>query len=227
MIKEIITDVNKLLDRSDECDVRKNSNVVRATVVDLKDTMIANDIACLAAPQIGIPIRVVMMNIDGHYKALCNPFITEANPKGFTLHREADVCMPGRQFIVTRYHDITVHYLNPLGQPEAKKLIGMAAFLLEQAIDHLEGILPEEIGMEIDEDFDKATEDERAELVKYFLDSLNVKYTDLQKQIEEDPEAKKLNDAVRFMEARDRGEIEMGMPISGKELDELENKNHE
>lgn len=219
MIKEIITDVNKLLDRSDECDVRKNSHVVRATVLDLKDTMIENKFACLAAPQIGIPTRVIMMNIGGQYKALCNPMITSAT--GFTLNREADHCMPGRQFIVPRYNNVTVHYLTPLGTTDSKKLMGMAAFLLEQAIDHLEGIVPEEIGMEIDEDFDKSTEDEKAEVIKFFLDSLNVKYNDLQKQIEEDPEAKKLNDAIKFIQAKERGEIETGMPMSATELDEL------
>lgn len=226
MVREIITDIENLTYRSDECDIRKNSKAIRGTVVDLKETMKQNNLPALCGPQIGIPIRVIVLNIDGRYKALCNPFITEAN--GFTLAREADPCFPGKQFIVPRYNKIVVNYLNPLGKIESKQLIGLGAYLLQQCVDHLEGIVVDEIGMEVDEDFDNATEDERAQVIKYFMESLDIRYQDLQKEIEEDPEAKKLSDAIKFMQASQRGEIEFDEPLTVvKEIDRKEEENNE
>lgn len=223
MIKEIITDVEKLMIRSDECDVRKNSKAVRATVIDLKETMKEKSLPALCGPQIGIPMRVIMLNIDGSYKALCNPFISNAD--GFTLSRESDPCFPDKQFIVPRYNKVTVQYTNPLGKIESKVLLGLGAYLLQQCVDHLEGILVEEIGMEVDEEFDNASEDEKAEVIKFFMESLDIRYKDLQEEIEADPEAKKLNDAIKFMQAKERGEIEFGDTVTiVKEKEEEKNE---
>lgn len=222
MIKEIITNLDEITYRSDECDVRKHAKAVRATVIDLKDTMKSLKLPALCGPQIGIPIRVIVLNIDGHHKALCNPLITQAD--GFTLSRESDPCFPDKQFIVPRYNRVTVQYLNPLGKPESKQLIGLGAYLLQQAVDHLEGIVVDEIGMEVDSDFDSATEDEKAEVIKYFLESLDIRYNELQKEIEEDPEAKKLNDAIKFMKAVNSGDVQLEAVEEKIEIKEEENQ---
>lgn len=207
MIKDIITKIDEIEYRSDECDVRKESQAIRAAVVDLKDTMVQNKLPELSAPQIGIPVRVIMLNIDGSYKALCNPLITKAS--GFSISREVDPCFPGKAFLVPRCTNVTVNYMNPLGKPESRTLLGYGAYLLQQGVDHLEGILLSDVGMEVDEDFDNASEDEKAEIIKLLLDSLNVKYTEIQKDIENDPEAKKLQDAIRFIQARESGQIQI------------------
>ena len=207
MIKDIVTDVEKLSIRSDECDVRKQGQEIHSAVLDLKDTMEHLHLPILSAIQIGIPLRILMININGDYKALCNPMITQAS--GFSISRESDPCFGDDNYIVPRCNNVTVNYLNPIGKPDQKQLLGIGAYLLQQAIDHLEGVFISDIGMKIDDDFDSASEDEKAQVLKLYLDSINVKYTDLINEINNDPEQKKLNDAINYMRARDSGEIEV------------------
>lgn len=205
MIREIITDVEKLSVRSDECDVRKKSNVIRQIIIDLKDTMKEKGLLNLAGIQIEAPTRVLVMNIQDNYKALCQPYISDVS--GFTLSRETDPSIPDKTFIVPRYNKVTVHYLNPLGKPESKTLLGLAAYLLQQSVDHLEGILISDFGLEIDDDFDQAIEEEKEAIIKCYLDSIDVRTKDLEKAVEEDPEAKKVNDAIAFMRAKQEGKV--------------------
>ena len=71
------------------------------------------------------------------------------------------------------------------------------------------GILLSDLGLEIDNQWDEATEDERAEVLKEFLDSLDLYSSELEKEIQTDPELKQMSDAIDFMASVQTGETKL------------------
>lgn len=207
-IREIITDLSKINNRAKEIDIRKNNNEVRETILELKETLRQYDKGvALSAPQIGKDYRIFVINFKGDYRTFINPIITQV--KGMTINRENSLSIPNKEFLIPRYGQIEVMYQTPLGKSESKKLIGLAAYIFQQQLDHLEGINISDIGLEIDDDFDKATDEEREQIVEMFLKSLDLKYKELEKEIEEDEDLKKTKDAIDFMTKVQRGEVEI------------------
>ena len=60
----------------------------------------------------------------------------------------------------------------------------------------LDGVLISDIGLEIDEDFDKATDEEREEILKFYLESLKDAGEKIQKNIESDPTQKAIDETI-------------------------------
>ena len=85
-------------------------------------------------------------------------------------------------------------------------MLGQAAIVFQHSVDHLDGLLLSDVGLEITEEFDKASEDERVELIKMYIDSLDIKRKELEKEIEEDPDLKQISDAINFLESVQKGE---------------------
>jgi len=217
-IKEIVTDLEKLSNRCDEVDVRKNNEAVRETVVELKQTLreSKNGVG-LAAPQIGKKERIFVINFNGDIRAFINPIITQT--KGMSINREGCLSLPGKEYLVPRYNQIEVMYQTALGKPESRRMVGMAAYVFQHELDHLEGITLADIGLEVGEDFDNATDEERQQIVEMYLESLDLKRKELQKEIEEDPELKQTADAIDFMTKVQKGEVQV-------EVNQVDNETH-
>ena len=98
-------------------------------------------------------------------------------------------------------------YMTPMNKVESTHLVGKAAFVAQHQIDHLDGITLPELGLEIFDDFDQATDEERQQIIDMYLESLDLKLKDLRKEIDEDETLSKTNDAITFMEKVQRGEI--------------------
>ena len=86
MKRDIITDYEMLSERSDEVNTRKEGDLFRAIVLDLKDTLLEEEYPALSAIQIGIPKRVFTINFNKRRKVFVNPFITKCEQ--FTFNRE-------------------------------------------------------------------------------------------------------------------------------------------
>lgn len=208
MVKEIITDLEKLSDRCDEIDVRKDNALMREIILDLKQTLRENPIGVgLAANQIGYDKRIFVINFNGDLRTFINPVISQV--KGFTLNRESCLSLPGKSFIRPRHNEIMVIYQTPLGKTESRKIVGLAAYVFQHELDHLDGLTLADIGLEVGEDFDKASEEEKNELINAYLDSLDIKQKQLEKEIEEDKDLKQTSDAIKFMEALQKGEVQL------------------
>ena len=204
---DIITDVEILSARADEIDVRKSNKEVRDLAVKLKNAVREHNLASLSAPQIGVNKRVFVINFSGDLRTFVNPIISGV--KGFELSRETCSSIPDKTFIRPRHNDIQVMYQTPLGKIESKRLVGMAAKVFQHCIDHLDGLLLTDIGLEIDEKFDNATEEERVAIINMYLDSLDIKQKEIETDIKEDADAKQLFDGIRYMEKVQSGEIEV------------------
>ena len=207
-VKEVITDYEKLSERCDEVDAKKKNTDIQSIVVDLKATMRANpDITGLSAIQIGYDKRVVVINFNGDLRTFVNPIITAS--QGMQLSKEKCHSIPGKEFIRLRNSKITVMYQTPLGKVESVELMGLAAIVMQHQIDHLDGLLLSDVGLEIDEDFEKASEDEQSEVIQWYLDSLDVKEKEIELAIETDEDAKRMRDAVRFIQSVNSGETKL------------------
>ncbi|HJQ67137.1 MAG TPA: peptide deformylase [Gemmatimonadales bacterium] len=126
---------------------RPASAAVRLVADDLRDTLKAAKQKygmgrALAAPQIGAPVRVVVVDIEGAKQriTLVNPEVTDVGSEDFEVWDDC-FSFPDLLVRVNRAYRITVSYLDLRGKPHTLECEGPMAELLQHEIDHLDGIL--------------------------------------------------------------------------------------
>ena len=113
---------------------------VRKRVDDMIDTMRAVSGAGLAAPQIGVPLRIAVIEIPGEEViTLINPHIIKK--QGERMIEEACLSVPGYQGEVKRAVTVKVKAQDRQGREFRIKGEGLLAQALEHEIDHLNGVL--------------------------------------------------------------------------------------
>jgi len=139
----------RLLERSRE--VREVATpAMEALLGDMRDTMRAQNGAGLAAPQIGVPLRVVIFGVERNprypdaepvpYTEIVNPVIVPldtAEEEGW----EGCLSVPGLRGIVPRFARIRYRGVDPRGQPIDREATGFHARVVQHECDHLDGIL--------------------------------------------------------------------------------------
>lgn len=206
-VKELIFDEEKLGMRSDEIDVRKENKLVKSIVLDLKFAIRKYGVLGMCANQIGTPVRIIVLNFNGDLRAFINPLITKA--EGLSFNREVLPNLPGKNYLVPRYNNISVTFMTANGKIQDCNLLGVAAHIMQQQVDLLEGILISDVGFEIDEDFENASEEEKAKVMELFLESIDLKREELEKEINEDDDLRKMREGIDFIQSVQRGETKV------------------
>lgn len=207
-VKDIIKDVDKISEWSVEINTQKEGKLLQEIVLSLKQTMRENNLVSLSAPQIGYNRRVFCLRFgDNDYRTFVNPVIE--NNTAFQFARETCSSIPSKTFIIPRFGNIKVFFTTPMGKVESSKLVGMSAFKFQHCLDHLNGLLVSDIGLEIDEMFDNATDEERAEVLRMYAESLDIRQKELTKSVEEDKDLKQIDDAAKFMASVYSGETKI------------------
>jgi peptide deformylase len=116
---------------------------LRQLIADMFDTMYAEDGVGLAAPQIGVGQRVIVVDPrepDVTPFALVNPRIVEWSAE---LDRAEEGCLsiPGLKEIVERPAGVRVEGTDRDGAPVTIEADGLLARILQHEVDHLDGIL--------------------------------------------------------------------------------------
>jgi peptide deformylase len=93
----------------------------------------------LAANQVGIPKRLIVVNYAGFKEAMVNPVI-EKFRGGTNIESEGCLSFPGKLVSVERYKIIVVSWLAIDGTPKRIKIRGLLARIVQHEIDHLDGI---------------------------------------------------------------------------------------
>ncbi len=106
---------------------------------DMADTMYKAEGVGLAAPQVGILRRVVVIDVGNGLIELVNPEIVAT--EGEVGMAEGCLSLPGRQGYVYRPEKVTVKALDRKGQPVKITADGMLARAICHELDHLEGVL--------------------------------------------------------------------------------------
>jgi peptide deformylase len=113
---------------------------LRALVSDLMDTMLGEaGRAGVAAPQIGVSLRVFVYDADGDRGHLVNPVLTD--PSGVQDDEEACLSLPGMAFPTPRADMITATGADQFGEPVTITATGFLARALQHETDHLDGML--------------------------------------------------------------------------------------
>lgn len=116
------------------------SSDVSALLQDMIDTMLASGASGLAAIQIGVPKRAIVLNgLGGRAIALVNPRILKSS--GFVTSTESCLSIPGRRVRLERYASVTVEHLRQHGLETFEAREPDLAVALQHEIDHLNGVL--------------------------------------------------------------------------------------
>ena len=206
-ITAIVRDYEALSKRSDGIDIETNKERVKSISKELKRTVNAYGLSSLSAIQIGEPVRMFAINFRGDIRIFVNPLIVEAN--GFELSEETCSSIPNKTYLVPRSVDITLNYQTTSGRMRSHKFIGMAAKTVLHCMDHLDGVLLSDIGLEIDDDYRNASEEEKVEVIDAYMDAIKNASTRLNEEIQEDEDLRKMSDAVDFMQKVQRGEVKV------------------
>ena len=114
---------------------------LRELAADLLDTMHAAPGIGITAPHIGIPLRVVVLDLGGNdgARTYVNPEIVWASPE-MTSHREGSVSMPGVNDDVTRHARVRISYHDLEGNLQTEESDGLRAVCHQHEIDQLDGM---------------------------------------------------------------------------------------
>ena len=114
---------------------------IRAIWADMVDTMDAMPGYGLAAVQIGVPLRLAVVDCSeerGQAILMANPEVLHASGQ-FREHEEASPNLPGVSAVVKRPRAVTVRYLNAAGAVEDRDFVNLWATSVQHQIDHLAG----------------------------------------------------------------------------------------
>jgi len=123
---------------------------LHALIADLEDTMAHLDGAGLAAPQIGVGLRVVIFGFDDNprypdadgvpYTILINPVLTPLSDE-IEAGWEGCLSLPGLRGSVPRWRHLHYSGFDPFGRPIERSVDGFHARVVQHECDHLDGIL--------------------------------------------------------------------------------------
>jgi peptide deformylase len=150
MIREILRMGDaRLLEKSRPVEAFATAEM-RELIADMQDTMRAANGAGLAAPQIGVHLRVVIFGVEANprypqaepvpFTVLINPLLT---PLTDELEEGWEGCLsvPGLRGVVPRWTHLHYSGFDPEGEPIEREVRGFHARVVQHECDHLDGIL--------------------------------------------------------------------------------------
>jgi peptide deformylase len=118
------------------------------TVQEMLVTMLTNGGCGLAAPQVGLPIRIFTFCHGNTMGAVINPVILRRSPEQVEF-QEGCLTFPGRQWKTKRSKEITIAYQGLDGIKVERTVDGLLAIIFQHESDHLDGVLISQHGVEV------------------------------------------------------------------------------
>ena len=119
--------------------VRDFDAELRRLVKDLTDTMVEAPGLGLAAPQVGVGLRVFTYNVDDVIGHLINPVLRLSDDE--EIDDEGCLSFPGLQYPTARAHGVVATGFDMYGEPVRLEGAGQLARCVQHETDHLDGIL--------------------------------------------------------------------------------------
>ncbi|NLM69296.1 MAG: peptide deformylase [Firmicutes bacterium] len=119
--------------------VTKITKKISRLIQNMIETMYAADGVGLAAPQVGVSKKIVVIDVGDGPIVLINPKIVSGS--GEDIDVEGCLSIPGKQAYVKRMAEVVVEALDGEGKPIKIEGRGYLARALQHEIDHLNGIL--------------------------------------------------------------------------------------
>ena len=143
-IKEIVTEPNSILRRRSN-PLEKVDNNLRKLMDDMLETMYKAPGIGLAAVQIGVLKRIIVIDIskDDQKKNplfLINPKITFQS-KNTSIYEEGCLSIPGYFAEIERPAECAINYIDYYGKQKSLQAKGILATCVQHEVDHLDGVL--------------------------------------------------------------------------------------
>ena len=143
-VKNILTEPNKVL-RQISNPVKEVGDEERKLMDDMLDTMYAAPGIGLAAIQIGVPKRIIVIDISKEENKktpmyFVNPIIKNKNSEK-AIYEEGCLSVPNQFAEIERPNSCEVEYLDYEGNKQKLKANGLLATCIQHEMDHLDGIL--------------------------------------------------------------------------------------
>ena len=139
----------RLLERSREVTETRSAHIA-ALLEDMRDTMRAHNGAGLAAPQIGVGLRLVIFGVERNprypdvepvpYTELINPVLAPLSDE-MEDGWEGCLSVPGLRGVVPRYRRMRYRGFDPAGNVIERDVDGVHARVVQHECDHLDGVL--------------------------------------------------------------------------------------
>lgn len=138
--------------RKETEEIDANYPDLKQLIADMFETMYHSKGVGLAAPQIGLPIRLFIVDaagfnedgeapeLEGFKRVFINPIIIEEKGKEWKFE-EGCLSIPGIREEVSRKPELTIEYYNENFELVEEKLDGLGARVVQHEYDHIEGIL--------------------------------------------------------------------------------------
>lgn len=139
-VRKILTWPDKRL-RIAADDVPEITDEIRAIWHDMVETMDAMPGVGLAAPQIGVMLRLAVVDTsEARNKRilLANPEVIDASAI-MNVHEEASPCLSGVSAKISRPRGVKVRYMDDSGAVVERDFVGLDATSVQHQIDHLAG----------------------------------------------------------------------------------------
>lgn len=189
----------KLLDeRIDEVNFEEEKKEeLKQVIEDLKESLEARtDTSSLTASQIGYDKRMFAMKFDKGITVFINPMI--AKSFNAVLARQTDI-NDKKEYILPRASKILLYYQDEEGKMNFVQLEQEASFMACYMNDILNGVRLSDVGLEVIDEFDKASKEEQQEVINMYLKSLKDKEKMIQTEIDNDKDAKELQKGINYM----------------------------
>lgn len=138
MVKEIVKDIDTLSKKSEPVDF---GNEDLCFIDDMWDTAKAHEERCvgLAAVQIGVHKRVILVKLGDKFEVLINPIIIKRSPQKYKT-MEGCLSLDGQREVV-RHKWVTVVFRDITGKKCYGTYFGYDAEIIQHEVDHLNGVL--------------------------------------------------------------------------------------
>lgn len=150
----LITDMSKLTNKIadpikflNEVGIDKETG--KQAIADIKELLANNpSYLAVAAPQLGYNLRIFGIKFDDAIKIFVNPIITKKT--GQQIFPETCLSLPGKEYLLGRPQELDIVYYTEEYTYENNKFLDVAARIVDQMINILDGIYPNLLGMESD-----------------------------------------------------------------------------
>lgn len=144
-ILPIVTGVDNKILRTKSLPVKKVDRKIKDLVADMTETMISCDGLGIAAPQVGVNLRIFIARLNFNTPHEMNvpmlnaEFLNVANE--MVENEEGCLSIPKRFGVIRRAKTVTIRYMDLRGGMHTLNLDGLNARIMQHETDHLNGIL--------------------------------------------------------------------------------------
>jgi peptide deformylase len=128
---KVLTQRAKRVDRVDD--------TIRNFCASMVDVMFENEGIGLAANQVGVLKRIIVVLIDDHPVVMINPEILEFSDQICEME-EGCLSIPGEYLQIIRPETVKVKYRNTKGMPCINTYSGLTSRVIQHEVDHLDGV---------------------------------------------------------------------------------------